>query len=45
MKYGLVDNGKINYKRFCDAIEQHFNPKKLDAPPDVQKKTTLEQYV
>merc|ERR1712110_229736 len=42
MKYGLLNNGKINYKTFCDVIEQHFNPNHLTAPPEVQKKIPME---
>jgi len=42
LKYGLTNNGKINYKNFCDVIEEHFNPRRLDAPPESQKKQALE---
>ncbi|RUS91000.1 hypothetical protein EGW08_001217, partial [Elysia chlorotica] len=42
LKYGLLDNGKINYKRFCDAIDLNFDPKNIYASPEDQKVVPLE---
>ncbi|KAK3798859.1 hypothetical protein RRG08_050238 [Elysia crispata] len=42
LKYGLLDNGKINYKRFCDVIDLNFDPKNIYASPESQKVVPLE---
>ncbi|GFR65921.1 hypothetical protein ElyMa_001958300 [Elysia marginata] len=42
LKYGLLDNGKINYKSFCDVIDLNFDPKNIYASPELQKVVPLE---
>ncbi|KAK7002739.1 hypothetical protein BgiMline_004147 [Biomphalaria glabrata] len=42
MKYGFTEDGKINYKKFCDAIELKFDPKNIYGSPDIQKVETPE---
>lgn len=42
MKYGLMQDGKINYKKFCQAIELHFDPKNIHQSPEVQERVPLE---
>ncbi|KAH9519717.1 hypothetical protein Btru_070724 [Bulinus truncatus] len=37
LKYGLSNDGKINYKRFCDAIDLTFDPNNIYGSPDIQK--------
>lgn len=42
IKYGLQDNGKINYRQFCDVINVTFDPKNVYISPQSQKLAPLE---
>lgn len=41
-KYDLKNDGRINYKLFCEEIDRNFNPKNLYIDPVSQKNLPLE---
>jgi hypothetical protein len=43
--YDLNGNGQINYKLFCDIIDQNFNANNLAKDPEAQKIVPPELYV
>ena len=36
-KYNVKNDGRINYKQFCEIIDTPFNPHNFQNPPDYQK--------
>ncbi|BFZ03633.1 hypothetical protein BsWGS_06672 [Bradybaena similaris] len=42
LKYGISDDGRINYKQFCQAVDVTFDPKNVYMPPESQKHEPLE---
>ena len=44
-KYDLKNDGRINYRVFCEVIEQPFRPNDLRCKPTDQTKETMELYV
>ena len=43
--YDLNGNGQINYKQFCDIIDQNFDARNLAKNPESQKIVPQELYV